>query len=217
MKIKNLLPALALGLVLVGCKKSSDSTLNPGQSSFAFQLKAVNPSATVSRVQGGLLTWTSGSATANLVKFEAKRGSTEVEYKTPVSQTINLFADNPSLGNITLDAGTYTEIEFKAFLVASGTNPSLELHGQYVSNGNTVNVVFRSNESILLKAEKHNVTLDGATSYQAVTPVNLGLATQTIAGSSFDNAVRTGGEILITPNSECCALQPACCQPAQRA
>ncbi|RYY92418.1 MAG: hypothetical protein EOO11_21305 [Chitinophagaceae bacterium] len=196
MKCPSLLTALSVGILLASCSKSKEDA--SGAASFDYQLKATNPAATLARVQGGALTWTAGTASAQQIKFEAKRGGSEVEYSRSLQQSVDLFAAAPVLGSISLEAGTYDEVEFKAFLAPNGATPALELQGQYVSNGVTTPVLFRANEPVLLKAEKHNVTLSAATGYQAVTPLNLALGTSGISGSAFDNAVRSNGTILIT-------------------
>ncbi|RYY99905.1 MAG: hypothetical protein EOO11_03415 [Chitinophagaceae bacterium] len=203
MNFRSLLPALGFGLLLSACSKDKDagSALPSSKASFAFTLHAGNPSVALGRVQGGTLTWTAGTASANAIKFEAERGSTEVEYGSSVQQTIDLFAANTSLGSITLDSGTYREVEFKAFLAPNGAAPALELRGSYTSNGTTTPVTFRAEEAVLLKAEKHNVTLSGATSYEATAPINLQAVAQGISASALDNATRTGGSILITSSS----------------
>jgi hypothetical protein len=187
-----------LMMLLAGCKKESIDTPTNVTGSFDYRMQAVNPTAVLSRVLGGSITWTSAKAYATQVKFEAKRGSAEVEFKTNVAQPVDLLdAANNTLGRVSLDSGTYSEVEFKAFLTPGNGLPALELKGNYTNSGSTIPVTFRVEETLILKAEKHNVSIDAA-NYQATAPVNLAQVLQNVPSGSFDNAVRSNGVILIT-------------------
>ena len=102
MKSNRLFAAVILGGIFffTACKKENGSS----QSAFKYKLTTSNRSNLLARVESGNITWTSGDGSANQVKFEAKNSSgTEVEFKTSVSQRIDLFAPLASvLGTITL-------------------------------------------------------------------------------------------------------------------
>ena len=201
-----LLAFIAIATLFTSCKKNND---NNAASGVAFHLKTTNTSATFGRtttgitVESGRITgvnveWTSGVASADMLKFEAKQAGQEIEFKSSVQRTIDLFDANASLGNISIPPGTYDEIEFKSQLSPAGANPALELKGKLTSGTVVTPVIFRANEIIMLKGEKHNVTVNPRTIHNASTTLNLTRVMKDITATDLDNAVRTSGEILIT-------------------
>ncbi len=200
MKLKSILPfAVFISvLIFVSCKKSS-----MGTSSYKYKLATTNRSNVVGKTESGNVTWTSGYASANLVKFEAKNSSNvEVEYKTSTAQHIDLFASLASvLGTITLPAGTYKEIEFKAELAPSGSDAALELNGSFTSGAVTTPVVFTVNSAIEIKTERSNVVITDGASYSALANLNMAMLTQGITEVMLNSATRTGGKILISASS----------------
>lgn len=195
-------------LLFASCQK--DNSIGNG-SGVSMQLKAKNTSALLQsmqpgangpsqRIEGVNIEWTSGKASANLLKFEAEKDGSEVEFKSKVKRTIDLFAANNAFGTINIPAGTYNEIEFKAQLSVDGAAPALELKGQLQSSGVATNIVFQANEAIEIKGEKHNVTITDNTVHTAVTAMDLTKIMQGISASALDNAVRTNGEIIISSN-----------------
>jgi hypothetical protein len=196
---------IATAIAFTSCKKDHDNS----NSGIAMQLKASNTSVPLANTPSGTtaeslrtlsvsIEWTAGTASANLLKFEAKQSGKEIEFKSSVQQTIDVFGSNSTLGNISVPAGTYDEIEFKAQLNSVGTSPALELKGNFTGNSTVIPVVFRATESIILKGEKHNVTINSGTIHNAVTTMDLRKVMQDIRSTDLENAVRTNGEILIT-------------------
>jgi hypothetical protein len=184
--------------------------MNSG-SAVAFSIKAINPSLVLGttatgtntgslRTAGANVQWTSGTVSATLLKFEGKQGTSEVEFKSSVKQTVDLFGTE-SIGNISIPAGSYTQIEFKAQLNPSGSNPAIELKGRFTSSSASTNIVFRADESILLKGERSNVTINASTIHNAVTAMDLSKVMQGISSTTLDNALRTNGEIVIDSNT----------------
>ena len=111
MKLNSFFSLVLLGSlsIFASCKK------NTGSSGFKYKLTTTNRSNIVGRLDAGNITWSSGYAFANLLKFEAKNsGGSEVEFKSSVSQHIDVFASlATAIGSINLPQGTYSEIEFK--------------------------------------------------------------------------------------------------------
>ena len=200
MNTKNIFTAIILSgaLFFVSCKKD-----NNGASGFKYKLTTTNRSNAVGRVEAGNITWTSGSAFANQIKFEAKNsGGTEIEYKTSVSQQIDIFSSlAQALGTITLPAGTYSEIEFKAELAPSGSNAALEMNGTFTSGGITTPVVFTVNSALEVKTERNNVTITDGTSYTALTTFDLSSLTSGITEAMLNAATKTSGKIIISASS----------------
>ena len=60
-------PFLAIILALTSCKKSADNT------NISYKIKSTNRSATVGRIAGGSIDWTSGTGYAHDIEFEAKK------------------------------------------------------------------------------------------------------------------------------------------------
>lgn len=205
MKMKLIITAaVLLQLSLVSCKKESVSDTN---ASFTYQLKTANPSSAINRMAGTARTeavslqWTGGIASANQLKFEAENSSGEIEFKQNVAQQINLFASTSTLGNITIPPGTYSEVEFKAFLSPSGNTPALELTGNLTAGTLSKTVVFRVNTAIELKAEKNNVTVATGATYSALNTIDLSELTRGITEADLTNATLTNGQLLISANS----------------
>jgi len=197
MKITNLIIIATAAIIFTSCKKDAS-----GPAGVKFQLKATNPTANVvARTNAATISWTSGTATPTTVKFEAKKGTTEVEYTSTANQQVNLFTlAQSTFGNITLPDGTYNEIELKINVNGSVQSPALELNGVYNNNGTDVPVSFRVTTPLLIKAEKNNVVIT-AGSFTAVTELNLSLYTTGITQSMLNNAVKTNGTIIISSAS----------------
>ena len=202
----HLLGFIATAIAITSCKKNHDDTNSLG---FSMQLKATNTSVPLSNTSSGAnaealrstavnINWTARTASANQLKFEAKQNGKEIEFKSSIQQTIDLFGSNSTLGNISVPAGTYDEIEFKAQLNSVGTNPALELKGDFTGNSAVMPIRFLANETILLKGEKHQVTISSGTLHNAVTNMDLRKLTMNITATDLENAVRTNGQILIT-------------------
>jgi hypothetical protein len=207
--MKRQLPSIffLLAVSFASCKKDASVNNDKSNGAISFQLSAKNPSSTISRLgvdastlrdASATIEWKEGTATATLIKFEGERSGSEVEFKSLVQRTINLFDSTASLGNISLPAGTYDEVEFKAKLSPVNGQPALEIKGQF-NDGTTIRkVTFRANEEIEIKGEKKHVTITDSTIHTAVTQLNLALAGRGVSLSMLSSAVMTGGEIVIS-------------------
>ena len=187
----------ATTLLTTSCKKNN----NNGTAGVKYQLQTTNRSSVIARTTSGNILWTSGSAYATEVKFEAKKDNNEVEFKSQTAQLIDIFLPVATLSTITLNPGTYSEVEFEVELNPSGSNPALELNGQYTSGPVTTPVKFTVNSPLELKNEKNNVVVTDNNSYKALTTLNLSLITTGVTETMLNNAVRTGGTILISSTS----------------
>lgn len=195
MKTSNrLLSIAAAAIILVSCKKEAS-----GPAGVKFQLKATNNIAALqAKAAAGTIAWSSGTATPTSVKFEAKKGTTEVEFTSTASQQVNLFTVAQStFGNITLPDGMYNEIELKINVNGTTSAPALELNGVYNNGTADVPVSFRVTTPLLIKAEKNNVNITSG-SFTAVTELNLSLYTTGITQTMLNNATKTNGTIVIS-------------------
>ena len=200
MKIQNIflttLFILAATLFLVSCKK--ENTNPPG---ISYRLQTSNRSSVVARVASGNIAWVSGYGNATEVKFEGKGPSGEIEYKSTVQQRIDLFSGISNLGNVTLPAGTYKEVEFKVELNPTATEPALLLNGTYTSTGPAIPVIFRIASPLEIKTELSNVNILANNGYNALTTLNLSLLTRGITQTMLDNADKINGTIFINLSS----------------
>lgn len=186
----------------VGCRKETRDG-----SSLAFSLKAINPATALpgiapagvtGRLQEVNLQWTSATASATLLKFEATTGGSETEFKSTTSQTVDLFKAANLLGNVSIPAGTYSEVEFRANLGVVGGAPALLMNGTLQSGTSSIPVTFQAAENIEVKGEKHNVTISGSTGSSVLIPMDLSRIIAGISSTDFSNAVLTNGTLLIT-------------------
>lgn len=204
MKSPTFLMTAALAVLLFGsCKKSgTDDTATA--SGMQFQLAVTNPLVTVNKTEApGTILWTSGSAYATQVKLEAKQNGSQVEFKTTTPQQIDLFASvATSLGNVTLPAGTYTEVEFKISVNTNGSVPSLQLDGNYTNaSSQVIPITFSMSSLFILKAEQNNVVVTSNSSFVALTTLNLSLVSSGITQAMLNSATLTNGKIVIAASS----------------
>lgn len=181
---------------LVSCKKENSDPLG-----ITYQLQTSNRSSVVGRVASGNVVWTSGFANATQVKFEGKGPNGEIEYKSSLQQRIDLFSGVSTLGNVTLPAGTYQEVEFEVKLNPTASEPALSVSGTYSSTGPAVPITFNISVPLEVETELNNVTVTANNSYNALTTLNLSLLTRGISQVMLDNAVKTNGVIVISSSS----------------
>lgn len=186
-------PALA-ALLFTACKK--DDVEAGGASGVRYQLRTSQRTSNLSARTLGSISWTSGFAHAREIKFEAESADTEIEYKSTAHRRIDLFAPLSTLGFIAIPPGTYKEVEFKVELAPYNGEPALELRGTY----NGTPVVLQVPHGFELKAENEDVAITENNGYTAITNFDLSLLTQGIPESAFANAVRTNGQILVSPS-----------------
>lgn len=203
MKSPKFLVIAAMAVLFFGsCKKSSSDTETA--SGMQFQLAVSNPTVVVGKIEGpGTVAWTSGSAYATMVKLEAKQNASQVEFKTTIPTQVDLFAPvAATLGNVTLPAGTYTEVEFKISLSQNGSAPALELNGNYTNaSSQVIPVSFSLSSPIILKAEQSNVTITSNSNFSALTTLNLAFVSAGITQAMLNSATVTNGKIIISASS----------------
>ncbi|HWJ25355.1 MAG TPA: hypothetical protein VNS32_02375 [Flavisolibacter sp.] len=200
--MKNLIQLSLMALVFIfsSCKKNNDATTVGYQLTTSSQSTAVNRMASTQRMQSGILAWDSGFAYVRTIRFEAKKDSIDVKYRSEVNQRISLFDPLASLGAISLQAGTYRKVEFKADLLSSPTTPSLVLYGHY-SDGTTIYpVVFSVSNECNIKGEEEDVTINSGAGNTSVTTINLTALTAGITASDWNNATQTAGVIIVSEN-----------------
>lgn len=197
--------AIAAMTLIFGCKKAN----TPNSNQVSYQLKAINPSTSLAfssgttstsaaRVSGGTITWTSGYASAEEIKFEAEGSDNHVEFHSETPQKIDLFSPLASLGNINIPTGAYDTAQFEIDLAPTAYDAALELHGTY----NTIPITFTLNKSYEFHAQIPSITIADGKNYNAVTALNLATLTQGIASTTLDAATKdSSGTIVISDSS----------------
>lgn len=205
MKMKTMiLPAALLFIAFTSCKKESTAE---NSATFRYRLHAASSTSVVSRTATNLrtesaqVTWTAGKATASEIKFEAENSAGEVEFKQRSTQQIDLFAVNSSLGSIAIPAGTYSEVEFKAFLAPADASPALELTGSFTSGSTTKSIRFIVSAPVELEAETKNITIAQGETYSALNSLDLSQLTSGVSEAALRTATATDGVILLSATS----------------
>ena len=191
MKLK-IISILSVSVVffLASCQKNNDRT------GADFKVKTTSRTGTLGRTEG-TVTWTSGFASATEIEFEAKKDSTELEFKSSAPQRIDLFAPLSTLGFVAIPPGVYKEVEYEIHLSPAPPDAALELRGTY----NSTPIVFRVNTPFKIEAEFNDITITQGNNFTATILLNLSLLTQGITDAALSNATLTNGEILISATS----------------
>ena len=209
MKRTLLLSAVCAGVFFASCSKksndvspSSNNGTTSKQTDMSYQLVATNKTANVEGKSTATanIVWTSGMANPRMIKFEAKKDGTEIEYKSTNVDTIDLM--NPiSFGGFTIPSGTYDEIELRIDLEKEGRTPALRLEGQFTNSTLSLPVVVEIDEPIELKTEQQDVTITDDMSFVAVTTLDLSTYTLGITTTMLLNAKLDNGVLVISSTS----------------
>ena len=188
---------VAFFMMLTSCTKDDDA------GKLTYQLKTKNPSVTLNGTTSGSLNWTSGSAFADKIKFEARKDSgSRMSYESGSGFSINLFAPLSELGYISISPGSYSEIESMVKLSSSGTDTAFVLRGSFINNiGFAVPVLFYVNEPLEFKAAASDITMGNGAGITALTTLDLSLLTTGITESMLSMATLTGGVLVISASS----------------
>ena len=209
-KISTMATVVLMAIALGACKKN-DGTPASTAPQMAFQLKAVNSSAGLASVNGlvtqstasASVTWTSGTANITRFKLEAKKNGTEIELTSRNLSNVDLFSISPSVTSITLNPGTFTEIEIKIMFTHSADPASMPLilKGTYNSGTGDIPIEFDLNDDATIKAEAENVTVAAGMDYTSIIQMHLDKLLKGISTADLDGAAQTGGTIVISQAS----------------
>ncbi len=205
MKNNLFLSAALLGtLAMASCSKSSgpDSS-SPNAARMTYELNATNTSTSMQKSTArGTLIWTSGYANPTLIQFSAKQQGTEIDYKSTNTSPIDIFSPSAlDFGGFTLPAGTYKEIELKMRLNGQGSDPALDLMGNYTYNGVTTPIELQVQDEMWLKTETKDVTIDENTDMAALIDLNLADFLDGVSDNMIRNAQLTNGVLMISRTS----------------
>ncbi len=196
---------------LAACKKSGTLPTST-KPQMSFQVKADNLSTNLASASQGStsinsitgLTWTSGIANISQFKLEAKKNGVETEVTSKNLTNVDLFALSPSVANVTLDTGTYKEIEIRVVLRKSSDTSALplKLKGTFTTGGGTViPIEFDFNDNAIIKAEGHNIIVTSTTDFVALVHLHLGKLEAGISAADLEAATLTNGTIVISGSS----------------
>ncbi|MBC7743825.1 MAG: hypothetical protein H7096_01845 [Flavobacterium sp.] len=204
---------LSGSILFTGCKKDGGTSLPAAAVStkVAFGIKTDNTTlnlvAANSKNAFGIsaassILWSSGIANIKKFEFEAKRNGTKISIETKNLTNVDLFALSPSLISVTLDSGTYKEIEVKVQLAKSATAIPVTLKGTFsASNGAKIPVELYVNEDLTIKMESENVVIDNSKDVLNMVNLHLDKILATITAKEFENAVMTDNKIIISSSS----------------
>lgn len=179
-----------------------DDDQSKGQSKISYTLSITNTSTSLQKTTAGLLQWSSGFANPKQVKFEAKQGASEIEYKSANSTPIDLMnLATAGFGSYSIPAGSYSEIELKIFLANNGSNPALQLEGTFDNGTTHLPVQFVVNESTEIKTEQKNVTVDSTNNFVMGTKIDMNSLSAGIGESEITSATITAGVVVISSTS----------------
>ncbi len=197
-------------IVLSGCKKSDDLSLNNSEPKLLFGIKADLTASTTALAKSASntlaasnITWTSGIANVQQFKFEAEKGNTEIEIKTGPLSNINLFSLDPDLIKVNIDSGLYREIEVKIYLAKSASVNAipLTLKGSYASSSGAVPIELYINDNVEIKLESENVKVEQTSDLASIVTLQVNKVLAGISASSLEAASKTNGIIVISNTS----------------
>jgi len=199
--------------LLASCKKSGPTYVTASSSQLSMGIKAdnaitplnaTNATALNSSPQtSAMVTFTSGIANISGFKFEARKKGLQIEVQSRGLSTIDLFAINPTMIGITLDTGTYTEIELRVeFTKSSTATLPLVLKGTFTTtSGTVIPVEFDLNDNAEVKVEQHDAVVDGKTNLTNVVMLHLNKLLTGVSPADLSAATQTNGTIIISSSS----------------
>jgi hypothetical protein len=133
--------------------------------------------------------------------FTSDSSSVSFEWRGP--KKVDLFNLTAVTGNITLDPGTFNNVELKiqSFKVDAGSDPLFYLTGDYTNASSTVRrIKIIINEDFELKI-KNLDTLSLGQNFTSLIKVNLVQLMSNISQAELDNADLTNGKLIISSTS----------------
>ena len=203
-------------ILLLSCKKDSQTENQLDIPQVIYEMTTTERSTILGRTGSGHsglsatndvaisnIVWTGGYANVDEIKFQAKGDNDEVEYKSKVDRTIDMFNAVALLGSIAVPPGEYKKIEFKIKFAPQNQQAAFEINGSYLNDaGVVVPITFAVNQPFEIKFElKSRTVIDFNTDYAALNELALSLLTNGVSASAIRNAVRdANGRIFISAN-----------------
>lgn len=206
MKQKLLFAALLATAAFASCRKNDDNMQGTGNNyndgaQLNYTIVATNPNAGGAQQKGtaSAFVWTSGYAYPRSVKFEAKQENSKIEYSSTNDARIDLMASTAnSFGGFTIPDGIYKEIEVKIKLDKKGSEPAMQLEGQFDNGVVNVPVTLIVDENIELKSEMKDVTITSDMDFTAATTLDLSELMDDITTQMLMGVKLTDGRLIIS-------------------
>ena len=216
---KGIFAVIALtALSLAACKKTGNSPSSTKTSQLSFGVQADNATtnlaaasttgsklatnSTFTGISG--LVFTAGTANISQFKLEAKRNGVEIEVSSRSLTNVDLFAASPSIAGVTIDTGTYREIELRVLLQKTADTSAipLKLTGTFTTGGGTViPIEFDLNDNVTIKSEVEDVTVTSTTDLAALIHIHLRKLEAGVTAADLEAATLTNGVIVISNKS----------------
>ena len=159
---------MILAVMLFSCSTESDQN---GESRVAVDFNTVAPVVNTQAITkedplkqtaSGTLTFTDGYIAISSLEFEVEAENDSIEREFELDQyTVIDFATGtttPDIGDITIPAGTYEEVEVEIELAEGAEEPAVSLNGSYVApNGVAHPVRFEFNSHETFEVEREGV------------------------------------------------------------
>jgi len=176
--------ALALGSILFAsaCSKQDSAGTAPSPDTNAdgrisYEMTAINPSSRISGDAAGVerlanitnnpsmaktsgsfdFTWTEVMVRVKEVKFAAKKGNDEVEFKLKTDRLVDVLEAIGFLGMIEIPRGTYEHIKVAVKIAGDEENPAAIMKGFITWEGNDIPFSVRLAGEVNLKANAKDV------------------------------------------------------------
>ena len=213
---KGIFAVIALSIVsLAACKKTGNAPSSTKTSQLSFGVQADNATTNLAAASttGSKLTtnstftgisglvFTAGTANISQFKLEAKRNGVEIEISSRSLTNVDLFAPSPSIAGVTIDTGTYREIELRVLLQKTADTSAipLKLTGTFTITGGTViPVEFDLNDNVTIKSEVEDVNVTSTTDRAALIHIHLRKLEAGVTAADLEAATLTNGVIVIT-------------------
>ena len=192
-------------LILTACTKSKDSS----DAELTYKVEPSNLTSSVGTTvsESGLivtlnsnssLTWKAGFITIEQLSFEAKKETSEIEYKLKKSPTVDLFKQTQLLGSINIPAGTYNEVELKLVLQKQTTGDVFAINGIYTDeSGKQTPLDFHYNEDLTLHIEGENLIVNTSADYTGVLKLELNKLLTGVSASDFKSASKNANGVIV--------------------
>jgi hypothetical protein len=190
---KSIISISALPLILTGCFEDPTAPTGPSQISVTFAL----PKAFTTSSLSTLPNWTSGKAIIDRVEFQYNTPSGDLKQTMNTPTTIDLSTGiaDPALPSMTLQAGMYKHVKFRAFLRSNGQT-NFEVNGTWQNT--PVKVEFDQNKEI--KGEVEDLFIDQGRTYKAKIAIepNVWFSKAELNDTDLQNATKDAdGKIVI--------------------
>ncbi|GAA0535362.1 hypothetical protein [Chitinophaga japonensis] len=221
-KFHKICGALALASILFvsACTKMDAPAPSPdadADGKISYEMTATNPSSTISGDAAGIerlatitnnpsmaktsgsfdFTWTEVMVRVREVKFAAKKGNDEVEFKLKTDRMVDVLEAIGFLGMIEIPRGTYEHVKVAVKIAGDEENPAAIMKGFITWEGNDIPFSVRLAGEVNLKAHARDVMVtDTSLSFKGKLQLDLKVVMAKLQIGDFTGSF-SGGELVI--------------------